>query len=185
MKRGECNVPSETLLGYWLDELPEDEAGRFEEHLFACEACTRRLSALAVLSSAIREATLAGEFGYIVPAQFVERMKQAGLTVREYHLDPGGSVNCTIAPTDDLVCAHVAADLSEVGQLDVVIEDEGSGRQRLRDVPFEKGKGGVTVVPSARVLRGLGVARQRMRLVAAGESGDREIGIYTFNHAPY
>jgi Putative zinc-finger len=179
-----CTTSVEELLAYWLDEVDEADEQRIDEHLFACTACATRLHQLANLGSAIRQATLAGDFGYIVPAAFTTRMKQAGLTVREYSLAPGGSVNCTIAPTDDLVCAHVSADLQGVSRLDVVIEDEASGAQRLSDVPFDAGEGGVTVVPSAVMLRGLGVARQRMRLVAVEGMGERVVGEYTFNHSP-
>ena len=35
----------------------------------------------------------------VVSEPFVEAMKQAGLRLREYRLEPGGSVNCTIAQT--------------------------------------------------------------------------------------
>jgi hypothetical protein len=41
--------------------------------------------------SAIHQVTLAGDFRYIVPAAFTSRLKQAGLTEREYSLAPGGS----------------------------------------------------------------------------------------------
>lgn len=36
-------VDLETLVAYWLGEVPEPRAALLEEHLFGCASCTRRL----------------------------------------------------------------------------------------------------------------------------------------------
>ena len=41
-----CNQPIgfETLVAYWLAELPQAQEAPLEEHLFACAHCSRRVS---------------------------------------------------------------------------------------------------------------------------------------------
>jgi hypothetical protein len=115
---------------------------------------------------------------------FVQQLKQAGMRVREYHLQPGGSVNCTVAPEDDLVVSHLAAPLRDVQRLDLIFEGEG-WRQRLQDIAFDPASGEVVFVPSVAELRKMGVSANRAHLVAVGPGAERVIGHYTFNHSPY
>src|SRR5690606_30991860 len=93
-----CAVPLQDAVAYWLGELDAAAEQRFEEHDFACEACTDRLQDVASLSRAIRSELLRGGFAFVLPAAFVRRVKEAGLRVREYSLDPGTSVDCTVTP---------------------------------------------------------------------------------------
>jgi hypothetical protein len=180
-----CNVSTEQLLGWWLAEGDSAEQSRIDQHLFACGACTHRLTALIQLAEAIRHETLRGTFGFVVPVAFIDRMKSAGLVVREYALHPGGSVNCTIAPADDFVAAKLHAKLDDVHRLDLLVDDDMMGKVRLADVPFDAATGTLAVVPSAAFLRTVQVAQQRMRLVAVEGEGERVVGDYTFNHSPY
>ncbi len=184
MSAGQCATQDE-LLGWWLGELAAGEEARLDEHLFACARCAARLDALLRLGEGIRNAVRGGELAFVVPPDFIRRLQAAGLAVREYAMGPGGAVNCTIAPQDDLVVAHLAAPLGEVTRLDLLIEDEVQGRLRLADVPFDAARGELCVVPSARFLRTLRHAQQRLRMVAVEPGGERPIAHYTFNHHPY
>jgi hypothetical protein len=184
MKQPGCTTSPDELLAWWLDELDADEEEALDEHLFACPLCARRLNAIVTLGDAIRDATLHGEFGFVVPAAFVARLKRAGLTLREYQLNPGGSVNCTIAPGEDFVVANLTVPLAGVQRLDVLIDDMTFGKARLTDVPFDPATGALTVVPSAAMLRAMQSNQQRLRLVAVEPTGERELGEYTFNHSP-
>jgi hypothetical protein len=179
-----CTTTAEELLAWWLGETDRTEDERLDEHLFACTTCAARLDALSALGDAIRRETLRGGFGFVVPAAFAGRMKNAGLTVREYTLAPGGSVNCTIAPGDDFVVTHLHAPLGGVHQLDVLIDDMTIGKLRLTDVPFNPKAGGVTVVPSATLLRSLGISQQRLQLIAVEGPEERVVGDFTFHHTP-
>lgn len=183
MTRPGC-MNQEQLLAYWLGELNALDEARLDEHLFTCAACTARLEALVALGAAIRREALRGYFGFVVPGSFVGRMKDAGLTIREYPVGPGGSVNCTIAPGDDFVVSILRAPLEGVQQLDLLMEQVTIGTQRLRDVPFDPKTDRVMVVPSATFLRSLGHSEHRMTLVAVDGAVDRVIGEYTFNHSP-
>src|SRR5262245_597004 len=105
MMRTSCLTASpQDLLAYWLGELDDAEESRLDEHLFACAACSDRLRKIVDVGAAIRGELLRGNhFGFVLPAAFISRIKSAGLRVREYDLEPGASVSCTITPEDDLV----------------------------------------------------------------------------------
>jgi len=180
----DCSMSRDELLAWWLGELDAAAEARLDAHMFACAVCAARLTALLALGDAIRRETLSGSFGFVVPAAFVGRMRAAGLRLREYTVEPGGSVNCTIGPGDDFVVSHLHAPLAGVPRLDVILDDPTLGRFRLDDVPFDPQAGALTVVPSAQFLRSLGVTQQRMRLIAVTDAQERVLGEYTFNHTP-
>jgi anti-sigma factor RsiW len=180
-----CGTDFETLIAWWLGELPDAQASAVEEHFFGCARCTRRLEDVAALGAAVRAAVHEGKVSLVVSARFVEAMKQAGLRLREYRLDAGGSVNCTIGAHDDAVISRLRAPLDGVKRLDLVrLQAGGAPQVRLADVPFDPQTGEVLVVPSAAWLKAMPAFTLRMQLVAVGEAGDRPIGEYTFNHSP-
>jgi hypothetical protein len=183
-----CAAPLETseLLGYWLGELPAEREAEVEEHLFACRECSAALGELVALGDAFRALLAGGGAAGVVPPEFVARLKAAGLRVREYRMEPQGSIDCTIAPHDDLVLAHLEAPLEGVERLDVVIHEiEARRTQRLEDVGFSAASREVVVVPKARDLRGIDKASQRVELIAVSPAGERLLGTYTFHHSRY
>jgi hypothetical protein len=184
MMRAACTTSPQELLAYWLGELDAAHESRVEEHLFACSECAERLRAIVRLGAAIRRELLRGDFGFVAPAAFIRRFKDAGMRVREYSLEPGGSVNCTVTPDDDLVVSHLRAPLRGVRRLDVVIDDSTSGTRRASDVAFDPRADGLVYVPSVSYLRTLRHARQRVQLVAVEGATERVIADYTFDHSP-
>jgi hypothetical protein len=178
-------IDVETLVAYWLGELPAEREAALEEHLFGCAHCTARLEGLAALASGVRAAVKGGRVSMFVAEPFVEAMRQAGLCLREYRLGPGGSVNCTIRADDDAVISRIRAPLAGVKRVDVV---QRRGRdepeERLADVPFDAEAGEVVMIPSAAWLKSMPAFTMRLRLIAVGEAGEEAIGDYTFNHAP-
>jgi hypothetical protein len=182
-----CTTPIdvETLVAYWLGEVPEPREAALEEHLFACAGCSQRLETLAALAAGVRAAVADGRVSLVVSAPFVEAMKHAGLKLREYRLDPGGSVNCTIAPADDAVVSRIRAPLAGVKRLDLVrLHDGQAAEARITDVPFDAETGEVLVIPSAAWLKTMPAFTMRMRLIDVGERGERPLGEYTFHHSP-
>lgn len=174
----------ETLVAYWLGEVPENGETTLEEHLFACAHCSQRLEQLAALAAGVRAAVAGGRVSMVASEPFVAAMKQAGLRLREYELDPGGSVYCTIRAEDDAVVSRMRAPLGGVTRLDVVRMYDGAPEVRLTDVPFDAQAGEVLVIPSAAWLKTMPAFTMRMRLIAVGEAGEKQIGDYTFNHSP-
>jgi hypothetical protein len=170
------------LSEYWLDELDAASEARVEEHLLGCDACSRELEELAALATGIRQLVRQGAVHTVVSNAFVRRLAAQGLRVREYNVPHNGSVNCTVAPEDDVVVAHLQAPLQGIERLDLV---EGEAQERLYDIPFNVEHDEVVVTPRVEELRKLPASTHRMRLVAVDASGERVIGEYTFNHTPY
>ena len=181
-------IEFERLAAYWLGEAAGAEEEKLEEHLFACAHCARRLEWLAALSAGVRASVRAGTVGMVVSAPFVEAMKQAGVRLREYRLDPGGRVDCTIRADEDAVVSRIRAPLSGVKRVDALHRLEVGGVDepdvRLEDVPFDPASGEVLFIPPPAALKKMPAHRLRVRLVSVGEAGETPLGEYTFAHSP-
>jgi Putative zinc-finger len=176
--------PTQTLTAYWLGELDGPTESEFEEHLFGCTACTERLHALQQLGEGVRRITRDGNVPAILTAPFVKRLQDLGVRVREYRLQAGGSVMCTVTPQDDLVVAHLHAPLQDVQRLDVVMRDLPEGTQvRIEDVAFDPTADEIVMLPQVTQLRQVAFATVRVKLVAVDTAHERVIGEYTFNHS--
>lgn len=178
-------IDFESLVAWWLGELPEAREATLEEHLFGCAHWGRELEGLVALASGVRAAVQQGRVGLVVSEPFVRAMREAGLRLREYEVDPGGSVNCTIRADDDAVVTHLRAPLAGVQRLDVVqMRGGGEPDLRLADVPFDAKTGEVLMIPSPAWLKTMPAFAMRMRLITVGEEAESEIGEYTFMHSP-
>jgi hypothetical protein len=182
-----CKAPVafEDLTAYWLGEMETKEAERLEEHVFGCAHCAQRLEWLSALSDGVRAAVRAGRVGLFVSKRFVEALVQAGLHLREYHLDAGGSVDCTIRAGDDGVLSHIRAPLANAKRVDVLWRVSAGGQEseeRVADVPFDPAAGEVLFLPAAAALKAMPSHTLRARLVAIEEAGERPLGEYTFRH---
>lgn len=174
----------EMLAAYWLGELPAAEAEKLEEHFFACSPCSRRLEWLAALAAGTRAALRAGAVGMIVTRPFVEAMKRAGMRLREYHLDPGGKVDCTITADDDAVVSRISAPLAGVTRLDVLRDIDGKQQMESSDVPFDPAAQELIFMLRPAMLRKMAAHAVRVQLVSVEDGGRRTLGEYTFNHSP-
>ena len=185
-----CKEPInfEYLVAYWLAELPAAEEERIEGHFFACAHCAGRLEWLAALSAGVRAAVRAGALGMMVSAPFVEAMKRSGMRLREYRLDPGGRVDCTIRADEDAVVSRIRARLAGVRRLDALQRVEVGGVEepevRLEDLPFDPVSGELVFIPAPAALKKMPAHRFRLRLVSVGEAGEVPVGEYTFEHSP-
>ena len=185
MTRAACNeLQTQELTEYWLGELDETQEQRVDEHLFSCGACSERLRALVDLGAAIRGTFLDGWLNIVLPEPFIRRIKEAGFQVREYDLEAGGSVNCTVTPDDDFVLSYLRAPLRDVRRLDMLIDDETSGKHRANDVAFDPSAGALVVLNNTAYLKTLKHSRQRVQLVAVDGVEERVLADYTFNHYP-
>jgi len=181
-------LPFETLLAWWLGELPDAEAEALDEHLFSCAHCARRGEELAALAAGVRHAVRSGAVGLVVSAPFVERMREAGLRLREYRLAAGETVNCTLRADEDAVVARMRAPLAGVTRLDALHRVEVGGVEgpevRVEGLPFDPASGEVLFVPMPAALKKMPAHTMRVRFVAVGAGGEAAIGDYTFAHTP-
>lgn len=169
----------ETLVAYWLGDLDEAAEAALEEHYLGCAACSERLAGVEAMADGVRRAFDAGHVRAVLTPAFVDRLHAAGLKVREYRVARNGSVNCGVAPEDQVLLSRLEAPLQGVARIDLI-----SGDRRLEDVPFDPASGEVVVVPGIAHIRTLPAHRQVLRLVAVGADGERVLGEYTFNHSP-
>lgn len=176
----------EKLAAYWLGETTAAQGEASEAHFFACAQCARRLDWLAALGDGVRSAVRAGRVGLFVSRQFVEALAQAGMRLREYRLEAGGSVNCTIGVDDDAVVSRIRAPLAGAKRIDalqrVSIGGVDKAEERAADVPFDPAAGEVIFLPTAAALRTMPSHTVRVKLVAVDEAGERALGDYTFRH---
>ena len=182
-----CTSPviDEVLLVWWVGEVAAPEQDRIEEHLLSCPECARRGQALAAVAEGVRGLVRAGELPTVLLPAVVERLREEGRRIREYQVHPGGGVQCTVSPEDDVVLARLAADLGGVSRLDLVIRIDDGPEQRLPDLPFDPDANELLFAPSADTLRALPAHVQRMRLLAVDPQGERVLGEYTFDHSPW
>lgn len=180
------HIDFETLVAYWLGEVPASESENTEEHFFACAHCAGRLEWLAALADGVRAAMRGGRVGLFASRRFVTALAQAGLRLREYDLEADGSVNCTIRADDDAVVSRMRAPLAGVKRVDVLRRVSVGGveepEQRIRDVPFDAAAGELVFLPAASWLKTMPSLTARMRLVAVDEAGERPLADYTFLH---
>jgi hypothetical protein len=173
------------LIDYWLGDRAPHEEERVEEHLLGCAACSERMSDLVALTGSVRSLANLGVVRAVVTSAFLERLIDEGLRVREYRLVPGGSVECTVTPSDDLVAARLAADLRGTQQIDLVKCDaEGREENRLKDIPVSASAQEVVLLERIDRIRALPARVQRVRLVAPDADGERLVAEYTFVHTP-
>ena len=168
-----------TLVDYWFGDLAREEEAAFEEHLFGCDECTTKLAELVALGGTVRAAWREGAVRAVISRALLDAMKGEGLRLREYAMTPGGSVDCTIAATDDFVVSRLSAPLANVRRVDLVT-DAG----RFEDVPFDAAAGEVLMCPAPAALKRKGRFTLRVRLLAVDDAGERELGKYTFEHSP-
>ncbi len=174
-----------TLVDYWFGELEPAREEAFEEHLFGCEHCSRRLEELVQLGAGIRSAFRSGAVRAVIPHALLAAMREQGLRLREYRLAPGASVNCTIAAEDDFVVSVLQAPLAGVRRVDLVsIDEPGVSLARMEDIPFDAETGEVLMCPAPAALKTRSAFTRRVRLIAVEAAAERTLGEYTFMHSP-
>jgi hypothetical protein len=179
-------IPLATLAEYWLGELDATREAELDEHLLGCGHCSAELQRLADLGDGIRALVGTGTVRAVVTDAFVKRLAATGRTLREYRVAPNGSVNCTLAPSDDVLVARLQAPLAGLERLDLELPGaEGGERVRLADIPFDPTAGEVIFAPDIPSIRALPAIRYSVRLLAVAREGERVVGEYTFNHTPW
>ena len=174
----------DTLVDYWLGDIDDPATETIDAHLMQCNACGAALDDVIALARGVKDAFHRGAVPSMLSAPFVERLKAAGLRVREYHVPHNGSVACSVAPEDDLLVSHLAAPLHGVVRLDAMLALSflPDHEERLRDIPFDAATGEVLFTPKMVEVREHPSHELTVRLLAIDAAGEREVGHYTFHH---
>jgi hypothetical protein len=173
------------LLDWWTGDLGSGDARRLEEHLLSCGGCSSRAQRLRALAEGIAPLVREGALPLALLPAVVERLRREGRRIREYRVSPGGGVQCTVGPEDDVVLSRLVADLRDVSRIDLVSRVDDGPEERLADVPFDAASGEVLHSPPADSLRAQPAHVARLRLLAIDAGGERLLGEYTFNHRPW
>jgi hypothetical protein len=178
---------SDTLLDYWLHDTDPAATEALEEHLMQCDACGQALEGLIALGDAVRAAFRAGAVSGTTSDAFLQRVVSQGLQVREYRLPHNGSVNCTVAPEDELLVARLETPLQGVERLDALVQHslEPVVQHRLQDVPFDPQAGEVLYIPKLDEVRRLPAHTLQVTLLSVESGGTHELGRYVFRHRPW
>ncbi len=185
-----CERPLEwrVLVDYWFgdaigshDASPDEQV---EEHLLGCALCSQRLQDLAALGDGVRRLARDGAIPMVVTQSFLEWVEREGLRIREYRVQPGGRVACTVRTTDDLLVGRLQGSLSGASRIDLVWRVENGPESRIDDVPFSPDADEVILVPEMTVMRLLRDETWTARLIARDAGGERIVGEYTFAHSP-
>jgi hypothetical protein len=186
------NAPSthpstDVLLDWWLHDSDPATTEAVDAHLMQCEACGQILDGLVVLGDGVRAAFRAGAVSAVTTDAFVRRLAGQGLRVREYRLAHNGSVNCTVAPEDELLVAHLEAPLQGIERLDARtrLSFEPGVEHALHDVPFDPRTGEVLYIPSLAGVREMPAHDLEVVLTAMQPGTPREVGRYLFHHRPW
>lgn len=177
-----CPIDPAILADYWLATLPPAEEEPLELHLLACDTCAARLREVEALIEAVRHLARSGTLRLVVTNEFVTRLAAGGAHVRQYDLEPGGSVQCTVIAEDDHLIARLAADLTGVTSADLCLCDSsGAELHRLPDIPIHTGA--VVYQESIAFAKASPTSTMIARLVTRDPAGhDRLLGEYTFHH---
>jgi len=177
----------EALLDYWLDDSAPAAVEAIDEHLMQCDACGSALDELIALGEGVRAAFRSGAVAAMATGAFLERVVGDGVRVREYRLPHNGSVNCTVAPDDELLVAHLETPLQGVERLDAVVtlSFEPDVQHRLDDVPFDAQAGEVLWMPKFGLVRNAPAHTAEVTLLSVDAGVAHELGRYTFRHRPW
>jgi anti-sigma factor RsiW len=192
MNPSECStqVPLHDLIDYAIGELNGSQQDEFEEHLFNCEACTRRLESVWAIGTAIAASVVEGATTAAVSAELVETIGRRGGRVRQYHLRPGQSVACTVAPDDDVVAVHLEG--MPRGMTDLAVDVDfldhaagARGAQHREGVPVDVTTRAAVLLLPARLVRTYPRSRWTMTGRGHGAAGAVELGPFTMEHTPW
>ena len=180
------HVRVDVLLDYWLRETDAATTERVDEHLMQCDACGEALDRLVALGAGIRDAFRGGAVMAVAGADFLRQLDARGIRIREYRLPHNGSVNCTVAPQDELLVSRLEAPLQGVERLDAVVKmSTAPGERRLEDLPFDAATGEILFFSPLTVVRNLPAHTMELTLLAVDDGGTRELGRYSFHHSPW
>lgn len=183
-----CPILLEDLLAYLLDDLPEAEAERVEDHLFDCAGCAKRLDSLERVREAVSEGVRGALVAGNVNGEFLARAARDGLSVRDYRIPAGQTVTCHAGP-EDLVVVRLKADFAGRGdlRLDGTFLDLERGEASplpTREVVIDRRLEEVVLVFPGEVVRSYPRSRWTLHLRGGGAAGPDELGPFVMDHHP-
>jgi hypothetical protein len=183
-------LPIADLVDYALGELDGPAESAVDEHLFACDDCTRALESIVQLGADVGRAVAQGRTAAPVSDALVRRATGRGVRIREYRLAPGETVPCTAAPDDTFVAIRLAGPFADGAGLTIEteFEDLTSGQRetyRAEDVPADVTAGGVVLLFPGDTVRAYPRSRWTMYVSGVDAGPGSRLGPYTLDHTPW
>lgn len=186
-----CDSPLELgdLVAYRNGELAAEREHALEEHYFRCETCAARLAWVESLSDAVAELVRTGAVSTVVSAEWVALAKAQHVSIRTYTLSPGGSVDCTAAPTDDFVLIRLKVGTDCGRNVDVETEFTDLPTSQTEKITRENLfvdaiTGEILYAFSGEEVRHFPRSRWVMHVRAHGDPSQSR-GPFTMNHTPW
>ncbi len=185
----EAPIPWADLLAYRRGELEPERETAVEEHYFQCPHCAELLRWLERLETATREAVQSGQLMLTISRDTVSQLRAAGAKLRLYELREGQSVNCTIAPEEQMVVLCLKAPLRAGEPLTIATDVhylDAGGMSQLRQPALADPKTGeIWSILPGELVRAQPKARFSIRVVYGEGEGNRFSGTFTMNHSPW
>lgn len=171
-------------MDYWLGVQSSEAEESVEEHLMTCDACGNGLREVIALAEGLRSLAKSGSLQVVISDRFVKHAAETGLRVREYAPPSGEGVQCTVAATDDLLVARLAADLTTASRVDLSwCDPEGVELWRMSDIPVRPDAGDIICQQSITWAKASPTTSMVARLLAIDAEGDEHVlGEFTFHH---
>jgi anti-sigma factor RsiW len=172
----------EEAIDYLAGDLPDDDATRFEDHLFECDECGRVVDELRTTADGLRALVAAGKVAMSAAPALLEQLEKDGVRVRHHRAGPAGPVPCWVAADDDYVASHLPGDFTGLDSVDVVtIRADGVEMRRVRGVPVAPGDREVTMLTAGDAIRAFASVTFRYVVLA----GERVVAEYVFEHTAH
>lgn len=190
MSDNRCRAPRRDadLIDYLRGELPAEAEHVLEEHLFDCPACTEQLARFERIGAGIRDLVAGAMAGGVVNHQFVERLRQSGLSIREYRLTPGVTVSCQAGP-EDYVLVRMAAEFGSLADVNVEVEFHDLERNAKapvmrRQAEIDRAAGELMLVFPGTVVRSYPRSLWTMQVHGRMEDRVQRFGPFIMDHTP-
>lgn len=174
-----CAAPAsgETLRDYFAGDLGPGEAGRLEDHVFACDACAAAFDREGAMSASLR-----AEIPPVITHDKLAELQRAGLSLRRNVIAPGAAVDVRFSADLALLINALAVRADDADRVDLTIAD-ASGRPlvEIPAIPYDRGSGEVLLACQRRYEAEF-PPRVRFELTAVKGTERKALGTYVINH---
>ena len=169
-------------MAYRAGDLHGRAAAAFEEHLFVCGDCARRLAELDALVRGVGRAVRSGAIATIVDEAVLNRLARDGVAVRSFALSPGDTVPCAVWDDDELMALRLRGDFGDAGEVTLSQRVAGTEVVRATGQVAVRAHGELIYTLAAAWVRQLPVAEVQVLLTKHEGNEERTIGSYTLVH---
>jgi hypothetical protein len=172
------HVLQPTLVDYWAGDLPSAEQDSVEEHLMACEVCSRLAARIAAVTETLRE-----QIPPVISQQMLQKLGARGLRIVDNRMQPGERREILFPASADFLIHHLGGlDLSDAVSVGFSLRDEATGQYLIDmpDAPFDR-TASTVLVACHQHYRGM-PPDNVVELRVKNASGTEKITSYTILH---